>query len=54
MKFKAELSQEAWEELHRRLDKVRAGTSDVRVPVEALRDLLYDHAQLHRKMRIGG
>lgn len=40
------LSEADFEELHRRLDKVRAGTSVVKVPVSALRDLLRDHSEL--------
>jgi hypothetical protein len=46
------LSQEAFEELHRRLDKVRQGTSEVKVPVAALRDLLMDHSELHALFRL--
>jgi hypothetical protein len=47
------LSQEKWEELHRRLDKVKAGTKELKVPADTLRDLLLDHSELHRRLRTG-
>ena len=42
-----EMSQDAFEELHRRLDKARQGTKEVKVPTEALRLLLRDHSAIH-------
>jgi hypothetical protein len=48
-----QLSQEKWEELHRRLDKVKAGTKELKIPADALRDLLRDHSELHAYLRTG-
>ncbi len=50
MKYEDALcTQEQFEELHRALDKVRSNSKTVRVPKDALRNLLIDHSELWRE-----
>lgn len=41
---KLELSQEGFEDIHERVDKVRAGTKMVKLPIESVKALLRDHS----------
>jgi len=46
------LSQEDFEALHRIVDKVRAGSKNTSVPVDAVKALLVDHGVLLRHLKV--
>ena len=50
MKVKLSLTRLDFEDLHQRVDKLRAGTPDANVPKRALIDLLEDHGKLIRAL----
>ncbi len=45
-RHKPRLTESAYNEIHRIVDAARAGSTEVKVSKEALRNLLEDHAEL--------
>ena len=47
MKIKETLTQEDFELIHQLVNKVKRGTKNVTLPIEAVKNLLEDHGTLH-------
>lgn len=47
MQILQKCSQEEFEAIHAAVEKVRAGTECVKLPIEAVKNLLMDHSELY-------
>lgn len=46
--FEPECTDEQYTDIYERVDKTRKGSVYVKLPVEAVKALLVDHAELHK------